>query len=308
MDNKAFFQQISRNIQSLIVEGKINDAYLKCKDVLQKYPQEKTFKELENLIAEKLGEKNKVKIQEGIKEIKTLSKEGKIEEGLQKTKELLKVAPNDTKLTKLYLHLEEEYKEKFIKLEKEFLNKTEKELEDLLKKDEDTEYLKKIYGLENEYKKNKKIQQLVQLAKENLIKKELEKKRELIGSSKFEDIENMISNMKNIFDQSPTLQKLEKEIRQRKMGKTVETLNNFEYSGVHNINTLMKMGKYEEAERATAELVKANPNNKEAQILYKKAKAKKDKLIRNKAVAYIEKVLPSLEAEYKENKDNFVKL
>jgi tetratricopeptide (TPR) repeat protein len=308
MDNKAFFQQIKRNVQSLVVEGKLDEAYLKCKDILQKYPQEQSFQELKNLVAEKLGERNKKKIKEGIGEVKTMMKEGKIEEGLRRTKELLKIAPNDAKLAKLYLQLEVKYKEKFLKLERDFIEKAEKELNELLDKDEDTEFLKKIHNLENEYKKNRRIQRLVVLSKEKLIKKELNKKRALLSSNKFDQIESMITSLKNIFDQSPTLRTLEKETRQRKIGKHAEKLGDFEYSGLHNINTLMKLGKYEEAEKAASELMKANKGNKEIEKAYRKAKAEADKKVKNEAIDYIVKTLPELKAEYTAKKDQFIKL
>ena len=54
----AFFRQIRRNIEGLIIEGRLSEAYKRCKEVLDKYPTQRGILDLKDDIAKKMLNQN----------------------------------------------------------------------------------------------------------------------------------------------------------------------------------------------------------------------------------------------------------
>lgn len=306
--DRAFFQQITRNIQSLIIEGRLDDALIKCNDVLQRYPDDYDVKELRDIIAEKLEAENKEKVKMGIKEVKNMIKEKRNEEALRKLQELLALSPNNTKLKKLYIQEQDKYKEKFLKAEKNFLETKEKELRDLLESERYPEYLNELYSLESEYRKNKKIQGLVFQMKELLIQKEIENKRDLLKTTKFQDIESFLSDLRRINKDSLIIKDIEQKINKRKIGSQLEGIGDFIYTGEQSLISLMKLKKYDEAMEVCREILDANPDNKKVQATYLKAKRRSFFKERKQAVKNVKKLIPALKEHYRNNKDLYASL
>lgn len=306
--DRAFFQQITRNIQSLIIEGRLNDALIKCHDVLQRYPDDNEVKELMEVIAEKLEEENKEKVKIGIDEVKKMIKENKNEDALRKLQELLTLSPNNLKLKKLYIKEQDKYKEKFLRAEKNFLETKEKELRDLLESERYPEYLKELYSLESEYRKNRKIQSLVFQMKELIIQREIEGKRDLLKTTKFQDIESFLSDLRRINKDSLIIRDLETKINKRKIGTQVEGIGDFIYTGEQSLISLMKLKKYDEAMEVCREILDANPDNKKVQATYLKAKSKSFFKERKEAVKNVKKLIPALKQKYENHKELYASL
>ncbi|MBT3865106.1 hypothetical protein HOE67_02380 [Candidatus Peregrinibacteria bacterium] len=308
MDNTAFFDQLKRNIQNLLVENRLNEAYLKCNEILQKYPNNKDFRNLKDAISAKLYEENKDKVKQGFKEVKKLIKSKEEEKALRRMKELLEMAPNNIKLKKLYLKTQEQYKQKFSKLESEFLGKEKKTLSKLIEKGTEDELLTEIDKLEMNYGKNKKIRALAEKTKEEYIQKQIFNKHDLLKSTKFEEIKEFLDHLKNIKKESPTICKIEAIISKRKIGSQMENIEDYIYSGNYNINTLMKLKKYDEAAQAATEILQAHPGNKEAKKILKKANKQSFFKHRKAAVKTVASKFPALKTDLKAHPENYVRI
>lgn len=305
---EAFFRQIRRNIESLIVEGNLTEAYIRCKEILEKHPNQKGIIDLKKEVEEKMVAENREIIKTGIKEVKSLSNKNNKEQALKKLKELLDLSPNNENLKRLYLKIQKRYKNELDKARKVFLNHKTEELQKLMDIDDMTKLLQVLQTLSREYQENKEIQALAKSYREKIVEKEIRKKEELLSSTKFDDIDGFLNDLKKIDESSSAIKNVEAYIRKRKMGNQVENVEEFIFSSEDNLITLMKLKKYEEAVIVANEILKTSPENNNVKRILKKAKRKAFFLNQKEAVRRILQRLPALKAEYKKNKANFIRI
>ncbi|MBT4456174.1 hypothetical protein HOC54_03460, partial [Candidatus Peregrinibacteria bacterium] len=134
------------------------------------------------------------------------------------------------------------------------------------------------------------------------------KKKELINSTKFEDIRGFIKDLKKIDETSKTIKNLENYISRRQMGNQVENIEEFVFASEDSLATLVKLKKFEEAIIVANEILKTNPDNKKVRKNLKKAKRKAFFKNQKEVARKIKLSLPKLKEEYKKNKSNFVRI
>ncbi|MBT4455964.1 hypothetical protein HOC54_02365, partial [Candidatus Peregrinibacteria bacterium] len=176
----AFFRQIRRNLEALMVEGRLAEAYSKGKEILQKYPDQKPIRDLMADISKRMMTMNKQQIKDGVKEAKSLNKAGDLVGALRKLKELITLSPQDAKLKRLYLKIQKTYKEKIDKQSKNFLEQKSKEIHELYEAGDRTNLIIRLQELAREYKNNKQMITLIRSYREKIIEEEVTKKKELI--------------------------------------------------------------------------------------------------------------------------------
>jgi len=306
--DEAFELQLKRNIEISIADGRLGDAFEECTKILDKSPGNPLFVNLKRTIEAKMFELNKEKIKAGVQEAEKLFKEKNTVGALQKIRELLTLAPNDSSLIRLHGKFQERYKEEADKSEKQFIHTKEEVLKKLLDTDSYSILLQEIDELESSYMGNKDVMSLAARTREALIQKEIANKKDLLSSGKFEEIFDFIDDLKNIKKDSKALLDLEAIMKKHQAGSAMRTIGDFVYSGVNDLDTLMKLKKYNEAVQVSEELLEVNPGDEKIRTIYKNAKRKAFAMSKNEAVAVIEKSLPALKEEYKTNKDNFVTL
>jgi tetratricopeptide (TPR) repeat protein len=304
----AFFRQIRRNIEGLVIEGKLTDAYQRCKQVLDKYPNQRGVLDLKQDIEQKLLSQNKELVKEAIKEAKALVRKKELEKALRVIKKAIPLTPNDAKLKRLYLKIQKKYKETLGKAEKDFLDNKRKNFDELIEKEDFPKLINTLNTLSLEYSRNKEVLDLVNLYRERLVEMEVKKKQDLLNSEKFDDIKGFLKDLKGINPNSKTIKGLQEYISGRQMGHQVENIDEFIYSSQDSLETLMKLGKFEEAVRVATEILKTNPDSKKAKSVLKKARVKSFFLNQSLAAKKIKERLPDLKIKYKNNKENFVRI
>ncbi len=304
----AFFRQIRRNIEGLVIEGKLTEAYQRCKQVLDKYPSQRGVLDLKGDIEQKLLSQNKELVKEAVKEAKTLVRKKELEKALRVIKKVLPLTPNDAKLKRLYLKIQKKYKETLVKAEKDFLGNKRKSFEELIKKEEFPKLINTLNTLSLEYSRNKDVLGLVNLYIEKLVEMEVKKKQDLLNSEKFDDIKGFLKDLQRISPNSKIIKGLKEYISRRQMGHQVENIDEFVYSSQDSLETLMKLGKFEEAVQVATEILKTNPDSKDAKSVLKKARTKSFFLNKNLVVKKIKERLPDLKLKYKDNRENFIRI
>jgi len=308
MDNEAFFQQFKRNIEVLLSQGKLEEAFEKCQLALQKFPNEKSLLKIKRDIETQITYKNEKEIKTNIKTAKTLFGQGEIEQALRLTKDTFSLAPSNEKLKGLYRKFQEAYKEKLEETEENFIKKKYESLKNLIDEGDYPQFIQATDRLESENQANKNIQKLLKDVRTILIEKEIKNRKDLLNSEKFEDIENFIQGLEKIDANSETIRQLKNYVKRRKMGSQIEDVEEFIYTGESNLNTLMKLGKYEEAILVCEEILQTNPENSAVVAIFRKAKRKAFYKSRAEAIKNILAKLPALKAEYKQNKENFIRI
>jgi len=305
---EAFFRQIRRNIEALIVDGELTEAYIKCKEILEKHPNQKGIIDLKKEIEKRMIAENQEIVKAGIKEVEELNKKNNKEQALKKLKELLNLSPNNESLKRMYLKIQKRYKNELDKAQEVFLNRKTEELKKLMDTDDMTKLLQVLQTFSREYRDNKEIQALAKSYREKIVEKEIRKKEELLSSTKFDDIDGFLNDLKKIDESSSAIKNVEAYIRKRKMGNQVENVEEFIFSSEDNLITLMKLKKYEEAVIVANEILKTSPENNNVKRILEKAKRKAFFLNQKETVRRIFQKLPALKAEYKKNKAGFISL
>jgi len=306
MENDAFIQQVKQNVETLIVEGRFEEAMEKCKKYLSSFPDQKEIVKLKKTIEERLFEQNEKEIDQKNKESEKLYSAKDYLGALRLTKEALTLAPHNDKSKRLYLKYQEKYKAQMEEAEKSFIKQRREHFEQLIAEEKLTELIEETRKLEEQNLENHAVRSLVEEFKEKLIEKELKSKKDLLNSDKIEDIENLIAGLKKISENSKLLRNLENAVKQKKLGVQIENIDEFIYEGQQNLVTLMKLGKFEESIRVCEEILKVNPEDSKARSILEKAKNSFYKQSKREAIKNIKSYLPTLKQEYKTGKDNFV--
>lgn len=307
MDADLYFAQNEQKINSLIGSKKYSEAYNFCKQLLLRFPEEKRILKLKSRIEKEVEAENEKVVEEKLDAIKPLFKSENYTEILKTLKDLLNFAPNNGKIKKLYLETQEKYQKKVEELQQDFIKTQSNRLNDLLAKAPNI-LLESLFELEKENPGNKTVLDLTANFRDKLISKKITEKEELIYSDKYQDIQNLIEQLKKIDEKNSRIQELEKLIHARQHQTQITQKGEFIYAGEKHLETLMKLKKYDKALKAAEELLSVQTNNQKVRKIFKAAEIKYLKLLHSQTVDTIVKNKESLKSEYSQSPDKFIVL
>ncbi|MFH1534127.1 MAG: hypothetical protein ABID64_04305 [Nitrospirota bacterium] len=307
MSEKAFFTQVEQNIEIMISEGKLKEAYEKCKRYLSQYPDENVFADLMRKIEKEVEEKNDKVIKDKINEVEPLWDKKDYVAILNKLKPLLAIAPNNSKIKSLILKAQDKYRKEVENLQKDFRKKHEERLNELLEKDE-KELLTELFSMEKNSPGNKQVQGITKEYRDRLIKRKIKSKEDLIYSEKFDDISHFISQLKKIDKNNKLISDLEGDLKTRQHGTQVDEKGEYMYKSNTHLDTLMRLGKYDKAAKVAEELLAVDKGNKKLLKIKEKAERKVNNETREIAIKSVQENLPALKKDYEADKSQFVKI
>ena len=302
-----FFTQIEQNIEIMISDGKLKEAYEKCKRYASQYPDETVFADLMRKIEKKVEEKNEKVIKSKIEEVEPLWDKKDYVEILNKLKPILAIGPNNSKLKDLILKAQENYREEVEELQKNFKKKSVEKLDKLLKEDEKG-LREELFLMEKNNPGNKQVLAITKEYRDKLIKKKIKDKEDLIYSDKYEDIENFISQLEKIDKSNKIIVELEKKLKLKQHGSQLDEKGEYIYKSHTHLDTLMRLGKYDKAAKVAEELLAVDKGNKKLIKIKEKADAKVNKETKETAIKSVEESYPSLKKDYKKDKSRFIKI
>lgn len=307
MANFAYFDQLELKINSLLNDRKFKEAFSLCRETILQYPNETRFVKIKERIEKAVEEENENIIKNKLEEIKPLWKEEKYLEILKTLKNLLAASPNNSKLKNLYLDAEKLYRKQYENLNEKF-NKDQRIRLDSILKENPNQLAEALYILTKENSGNTIVKNLVSEYEEKLIAKKIEDKRELINSNKFDVIESFLDDLRKINKFSKKIQEIESQIKSRKLEGEIVQTKEFVYGGEKYLDTLVKLKKFDKAMKAAEEILKVDPENKEAkEVLEDSAEKYKDQ-VKDLTVDSINKNLQGLKTEYDKDKTKFIKI
>lgn len=307
MANFAYFDQLELKINSLLNDRKFKEAFSLCRETILQYPNETRFVKIKERIEKAVEEENENIIKNKLEEIKPLWKEEKYLEILKTLKNLLAASPNNSKLKNLYLDAEKLYRKQYESLNEKF-NKDQRIRLDSILKENPSQLAEALYILTKENSGNTIVKNLVSEYEEKLIAKKIEDKKELVNSNKFDVIESFLDDLRKINKFSKKIQEIESQIKSRKLEGEIVQTKEFVYGGEKYLDTLVKLKKFDKAMKAAEEILKVDPENKEAkEVLEDSAEKYKDQ-VKDLAVDSINKNLQGLKTEYDKDKTKFIKI
>ena len=307
MANFAYFDQLELKINSLLNDRKFKEAFSLCRETILQYPNETRFVKIKERIEKAVEEENENIIKNKLEEIKPLWKEEKYLEILKTLKNLLAASPNNSKLKNLYLDAEKLYRKQYENLNEKF-NKDQRIRLDSILKENPSQLAEALYILTKENSGNTIVKNLVSEYEEKLITKKIEDKRELINSNKFDVIEGFLDDLRKINRFSKKIQEIESQIKSRKLEGEIVQTKEFVYGGEKYLDTLVKLKKFDKAMKAAEEILKVDPENKEAKEVLEDSTGKYKDQVKDLAVDSINKNLQGLKTEYDKDKTKFIKI
>ncbi len=307
MGENPFADQLQKNIQNLLAEKKFKDAYELCDKAIEKYPEEKELRKLKTFIEDKIREGNLKYIEAELQKLDSLWEKNAYPEILRKLFSLLELDKTNEKLKRLYKKAEDAYKDEIDNFQKKYVKSESEKLDKLFKEDEN-KLIETLLELEKNNRGNTVINTLVKDYKNKVIKRKIEEKQDLIFSDKYEDIQNFVIQLKKIDGDNPEISKLEHSINSRKLGNQIDNKNEFIFEGQGNLNTLMKLKKYDKAIQVASEILQMDPKNAFASKVLEQAKRKFYGQTKNASIDVIKKDSGKLKEEYSKNPSQFVKL
>lgn len=307
MSDTAFFEQIEQNIVSLINEKKLRLAHDRCLATLKNFPTEKRFLKLKEKIESLAEEENEKYIDAQIENAEQLMEAEKYVEAIKTLNPLLKLTKSTGKIEKLIIKSQEKYKSKTEKQISEFKKQEGKRLEDILTKEPDR-LLDELYYLENENQGNKTVLALTAEYRGKLIGKKIKEKSALLNSTKYDDINHFIMQLKAIDKNDPQIAALEQMMKLRQHNVQIDRQREHIYESQKQLITLMQLKKFDKAIKVAEEILTMEPSNKEVQKILAKANSKFFKQTKSQSIDTILQNQSALEADYKKNVGEYIKI
>lgn len=306
-DPNPYIIQAKQNIISLISENKLEKAYKLCEEFLNRFPEESVFSDLKDDIAERAEEENERAVKEKIESIEELWDQKKYVEILKELKPLFVIAPNNKKLTDLYQKAQKEYK-KQIEKQEEIFEKEQREKFDELLKSNPNQLLFEISELERGNSQNANMKAFLKEYKSKIIASKIKDKRELLESNDYTSIRSFIKEISSIDPGAKELIEVQKKLMQKVNEEQVDQKKEYIYKNSQHLNELFKLGKYDKAIQVAKEILRLDSDNKRVKNILEKAKHRLFGQTRDEAIDKIEEDFSQLKAEYKNNKEEFVRL
>lgn len=307
MSIDPYFQQVKQNVLLLISQKKYREANELNNKLLKKYPDEDIFLELKEKIEAEVKLENETLIERKLSEIEKSWDQKKLPQIIKTLKDLLKISPGNSKIQQQLKKAQEDYREFVEKIETEFQKQKNTRFTKLLNENI-PQLISEIYEMENANPQNSEIKNLATLFKDKIITRKIEEKNELIYSEKYQAIEHFIDSLRTIDEKNPRIIKLVKSIKERQHQSQTEQKNEFIYSGEKQIDTLMKLKKYDKAMKAAEELLKIVPLNKNVLATLEESKNFLFSQTRDQAITQIILESKNSKEEYLKNKEKFLKI
>lgn len=307
MSGSAYFEQVEQKINHLLAEKKFAAAYSLCKEFLLKYPDERFFLKLKKRVEEEIRDENQRIIKEKLNELQPLWNAEKYDEILKTLRELSHLDPENGKIKSLYKKAAVAYEEKLSKLTSQFTKQQSEKLNQLLEKNPDR-LLDELFYIERNNAKNIEVLRMTNSFRDKLITKKIASKQDLLKSEKYDAVHNFIEDLKRIDPNNNQIKKIEEEVLNRKTKTQLREKVSYIYQSEKQLETLMKLKKYDKVLKAAQELLNIDPNNAKVQKILQKAEKKFFKQSRETTIDLITKNRDQLKDQYKKDKSNFIKL
>lgn len=307
MSDTAFFEQIEQNIVSLINEKKLRLAHDRCLATLKNFPTEKRFLKLKEKIESLAEEENEKYIDNRIESAEELMKTEKYVDAIKLLNPLLKLTKSTGKIEQLIIKSQEKYKSKTEKQISEFKKQEGKRLEELLTKEPD-HLLDELYYLENENQGNKTVLALTAEYRGKLIGKKIKEKSALLNSTKYDDINHFIMQLKAIDKNDSQIAALEQIIKLRQHNIQIDQQREHIYESQKQLITLMQLEKFDKAIKVAEEILAMEPGNKEVQKILTKANSEFFKQTKSQSIETILQNQSALEEDYNKSREEYIKL
>jgi len=295
-------------INELIKENKWAEAHRACLEILRFDPENIKIIRLKNKIETKVKKLNKKAIKLDLNNLKPVWKTKDYKGILAKLKQLEPYIPDYPKIKNLIDEATTKYQQQLRSDQETGYSHENARIENLLKENKYEEALMAVDRLRIMGIHEKEIEKLLFRIRSNWIESEISKNKTLLSSHKYEDILLFYQQLLKIDPQSERLKKDIKQIKKEYKSYKFEEKKEFIDKSLEEIKTLYRLKKYEQAAKASSEILEFDPDNKTAHKFQKLCAQKIQKTIDDEVLNQMINNQKKLKEEYKTNKKKFVRI
>ena len=295
-------------VETLIKEGDLKQAYSICNKLLLNFPESGKLKKLQKKIEKIVYEQNLKSVKNDMKTLKPLWKEKNYKELVEKLKVLKQYVPGYKPVEKDLFKAKKLYREQIIKEQKGALNDYIKNIEKLINEGKYHDAIVECRKFLNKIPEHEKVMLLDQKARDLYVVEQLKKNKFLLNSKRFKEIEIFLKELQKINPKSGKIKSLLDKASKRETVAIEYEKKDFSFQSMEHIEVLMQKHKWEKAIEALIELLKVTPQNLKALELLDKARKKFDKQLTKEVIAKTKELQKKFKTQKERNPKEFIRL
>lgn len=273
-DIQDIFDQYIGQAELLLQEGKLKDAYMLCQKVLDADPENSAAQAMREKVADAAQSYNQKSIDEKIKSLEPLWKDGEYAEIIKSLTELSRYAPHYAPLEQALVDAQDLYRRQLATQEKNTAINYKEQLQALFAGNKVDEMIPLMVTKNREALTNPEIAEINSFYRDKIIEQKINEHQALFISEKYDDIVNYLYQLQQIDRQNDRIKALLLKHRKNLLVSQVSNKQEFTIRATENMNTLYQIGKYEKAQQVAEEILHFDPRDKLAKAMAIKAKAK----------------------------------
>lgn len=305
MDEKA---QGIQEIEDLIAQNKLKEAYDICNKVLLNFPESYRLIRLQKKIEKIVFKQNLVQVKEDLKKLKPLWKEKKYDELVKQLTKLQKFVPGYPGVEK---ELQKAQKLQFKNkqhIQKDALAQYMATAEDHIKKHNYSAAITTLKRVVLKLPDYELALKMLSQAKESYIADEIKNNDYILKGNDFDKIAAFIKNLKNINPESKQIDDLIKNLsKKEEMAKKFAKMD-YQYKSFEDIQILYQKRKYESTIKALKEYLKFDKGNLKVLTLLNKARKKFDKQLSKEVFDKMKNLQKKFKKQKHEMPKEFIRL
>lgn len=295
-------------IEALINEGKLKEAYVLCNKLLLNFPENGKIRNLQKKIEKTVYEQNVKVVKKDLENIKPLWKEKKYKEIVEKLTALKQYVPGYAPVERDLLKSKKLYSEQLMSEQKVAIEDYIRNIEKLISESKFQDAVMDSKKLLSKIPGHERVVLLEKKARDLLVIQKLKENDSLLKSENFKEIEAFLSDLLKVNPESNKLKVLlEKASKKETVALSYEK-KDFAFQSIEYIKVLMQKKKWDKAIQALLELLKVEPNNLAALEMLDRARAKFDRQLTKEVIVKIRELQKKFRAQKAQNPKNFVRL
>jgi len=302
------FNATLQQIKEMIDQGQWLDAHRSCIEVLRFDPENIKVIRLKNKIEKKVRKINIEAIKSDMKQLMPLWKAKNYPALMENIRLLAPYIDEYKPLKKFALAVEKEYQNFVLAEQEKNYHQDIGTIKDLIGKKQFQEGIRLAEKLRIQKMHLPEVYKLISDLRKKWVDYEIECKRALLNTDKWEDIILFYQGLLRIDGKSAKIKNLIEKAKKHSQMKRIEEKRDYIYSGLEKIKTLFQLKKYESAMIAANEIIMVDPENKKAGEYADKAKIKVARLIDKELIQQMKSSIKKNKQDYRLDKKNYIKL
>lgn len=305
---RKILKDARNRIFSLMSEERWVEAHRACLEILRFDPDNIKIIRLKNKIEKEVRRANQKAIKDDLTKLEPFWKEKKYEELLANLKNLEPYIEDYPPLKKIILKAGKAYKKQIYEQQIGFFQTEMAAIRELMRQGLFQEAVRRAEKLRILKINEDSIKKLLKELREKWIDNEIGINKPLIKSEKYEDILIFYQGLYRIDNQSKKVKNIIEKTKQKYLIYKIEQKRELIYKSVEEMKTLFQLKKFEQAAQVAMDILEIDPRNREVKYLLPRAKKKAEKESLKEIARQIKSSSRQMEADYKKDKSNYLKI